>query len=88
VIDEQAGTVTIMTTDGGVFEKLSITHGPTLTRDAGMVTLVDVFEYTGDPNDPVGDFISETLSGLRGPHPDLLDFSIFCDVAVPYLQGP
>jgi hypothetical protein len=88
VIDEQAGTVTIMTTDGGVFEKLSITRGPTLTRDAGMVTLVDVFEYTGDPNDPVGDFISETLSGLRGPHPDLLDFSIFCDVAVPYLQGP
>jgi hypothetical protein len=88
VIDEQAGTVTIVTTDGGLFEKLSITHGPTLTRDAGLVTLVDVFEYTGDPNDPVGDFISETFSGLHGPHPDLLDASLFCDVLVPYLQGP
>ena len=89
VIDAQAGTVTIMTTAGGLFEKLSITGGPPLTRDAGIVTLVDVYEYTGDPNNPVGDFISETLSGLHGPHPDLLDdFSLFCDVIVPYLQGP
>jgi hypothetical protein len=89
LIDEQAKTVTIMTTFGGLFVKFSITHGPTLTRDAGIVTFVDVFEYTGDPNDPVGDFISETLSGLHGPHPDLLSgFSVMCDVLVPYLQDP
>jgi hypothetical protein len=88
VIDEQAGTVTIMTTAGGLFEKLSITHGPPLTRDAGIVTLVDVYGYTGNPNDPVGDFISETFAGLDGPHPDLLDDGLFCDVLVPYLQGP
>jgi hypothetical protein len=89
VIDEQAGTVTIMTTYGGVFEKLSITRGRTLTRDAGIVTLVGVYEYTGDPTDPVGDPISETVSGLHGPHPDLLSgFSLFCDVLGPYLQGP
>ena len=87
VIDEQAGTVTIMTTYGGAFEKLSITRGRTLTRDAGIVTLVDVYEYTGDPNDPVGDPISQTVSGLHGPHPDLLDFNNFCDVLAPYLQG-
>ena len=88
VIDEQAGTVTIMTTAGGLFEKLSITGGPTLTRDAGIVTLVDAYKYTGVPNDPVGEFISETFAGLHGPHPDLLDVSVFCDVLVPYLQGP
>ncbi len=89
VIDAQAKTVTIMTTDGGLYERLSITGGPTLSRDAGIVTLVDVYAYTGDPNNPVGDFISETLSGLHGPHPDLLSgFSLFCDVIVPYLQGP
>jgi hypothetical protein len=89
VIDEQAGTVTIMTTYGGLFEKVSITRGPTLTRDAGPVNFVGVYEYTGDPNDPVGDFISETLSGLHGPHPDLLSgFSVRCDVLVPYLQDP
>ena len=88
VIDVQAGTVTITSTAAGLFEKLSITGGPNLTRDAGPVTLVDVYEYTGDPNDPVGDFISETASGLHGSHPDLLDASLFCDVLVPYLQGP
>ena len=88
VIDEQAGTVTIMTTYGGLFVKFSITRGPTLTRDAGIVTLVDVFEYTGDPNNPVGDLVSETLSGLHGPHPDVLSGSVFCDVLVPYLQDP
>jgi len=88
VIDVQAGTVTITTTAGGLFEKLSITGGPPLTRDAGIVTLVDVYGYTGIPNDPLGDFISETASGLHGPHPDLLDLSLFCDVLVPYLQGP
>jgi hypothetical protein len=78
-----------MTTTAGLYERLSITHGPTLSRDAGIFTAVDVFKYTGDPNNPVGDFISETLSDLHGPHPDLLsDFSVFCDVLVPYLQDP
>ena len=86
VIDDQAGTVTIMTTYGGLFKKLSITRGPMLIRDAGPVTFVDVYEYTGDPNNPVGDFISETLSRLDGPHPDLLSGG--CEVLVPYLQGP
>jgi hypothetical protein len=86
VIDEQAGTVTITTTSEGLYEKFSITGGPTLSVDAGSATFVDVFEYTGDPNNPVGDQISDTLSGLDGPHPDLL--SEGCDVLVPYLQGP
>jgi hypothetical protein len=86
VIDAQAGTVTIMTTYGGLFEKFSITGGPTLSIDAGSFTFVDVFEYTGDPNNPAGDFISETLSGLNGPHPDILSGG--CEVLVPYLQGP
>jgi hypothetical protein len=88
-IDEQTGTVTITTTYGGLFKKLSITRGPTLIRDAGPVTFVDVYEYTGDPNDPLGDPVSETLVGLHGPHPELLSgFSLFCDVLGPYLQGP
>jgi hypothetical protein len=91
VIDPLAGTVTITTTAGGLFERLSITNGPTLSRDAGSVTLVDVYGYTGDPADPVdfNNLISETVSGLNGPHPDLLSgFSIFCDVIVPVLEGP
>ena len=86
VVDDQAGTVTIPTTYGGLFEKFSITGGPTLSINAGSVTFVDVFEYTGVPSDPVGDFISETVSDLQGPHPDLQSGG--CEVLVPYLQGP
>jgi hypothetical protein len=89
LIDEQAGTATITTTYGGLFEKVSVTRGPTLSRDAGTVTFVGVYEYTGDPDDPVGDLISETMSGLHGPPPAVLSgFGIRCDVLVPYLQDP
>ena len=89
VIDEEAGTVTFYTTFRGLPEKLSITNGPTLTRDAGTVTFVDVFEYTGDPENPVGDFISSDLADIHGPHPDLLsNFEVFCDVLEPYLLDP
>src|SRR3954463_2987010 len=86
VIDDQAGTVTIVSTVGGLFEKFSITGGPTLSLNAGPATFVDVFEYTGDPKNPVGDFISETLSRVDGPHPDLLSGG--CEGPVSYLQGP
>ena len=85
VIDAQAGTVTITTTYGGLVERFSITGGPILGVNAGSFTFVDVFAYTGDPNNPVGDFISETVD-LHGPHPDLQSGG--CDVLVPYLQGP
>ena len=84
VIDEQAGTVTITTSYGGLYEKFSITGGPTLSINAGVVTFVDVFKYTGVPSDPVGDFISETVSDIHGPHPDLQSGG--CEVLVPYLQ--
>src|SRR6476661_1496921 len=86
VIDEQTGTVTIATTYSGLYAKFSITGGPTLSIDSGPATFVDVYEYTGDPSNPVGDFISETVAGLHGPHPDLLSGG--CEVLVPYLQGP
>jgi hypothetical protein len=89
IIDEAAGTITFYTTFVGLPEKLSITNGPTLSLDAGTVTFVDVFEYTGNPDDPVGDFISTDVVGLHGPHPDLLsDFELFCNVLEPYLLDP
>ena len=83
LIDGQ--TVTITTTYGGLVEKFSITGGPTLSVNAGRVTFVDVFQYTGDPNNPVGDFISETVS-QDGPQPDLQSGG--CEVLAPYLLGP
>src|SRR5882757_1818761 len=47
MIDAQAGTVTIVTTYAGLYEKFSITGGRTLSIDAGSFTFVDVFKYTG-----------------------------------------
>jgi hypothetical protein len=89
VIDEAAGTVTLTVTFVGLPEKVSITRGRTLLRDAGTVTITDVFEYTGNPDEPFGDLISRSLSGLHGPHPDLLsDFEAFCNVLGPYLLDP
>ena len=58
-----------------------------VVRDMDCYLFGDVYEYTGDPNNPIGDQISETATALRGPHPDL-DGSLFCDAIVPYLQGP
>jgi hypothetical protein len=89
VIDEEAGTATVYATYRGLPEQLSVTNGPTLLRDAGTVTFVNVFEYTGDPEDPLGDQIDFFLQDLHGPHPDLLsDFEAFCDVLGAYLQDP
>jgi hypothetical protein len=89
LIDEQAGTVTLVTTFKGLAERLSITHGPTLSLDVGTVTFTDVFVYTGNPDDPIGDFISTDVSFLHGPHPEVdSDFQASCDVLVPYLQDP
>jgi hypothetical protein len=88
MIDEHAGTVTIATTFHGLPVKVSITGGPTLIRDAGVGTFIDVFEYTGDPEDPVGDQISNDVVGLHGPHPVLLGDADICAVVTPYLLDP
>jgi hypothetical protein len=79
------GTLTFITTYTGLPEKLSITGGPTLSLDAGVVILTQTFSV--DEND---DFVlvSQDVSGEHGPHPDLAsDFELFCDVIVPALTS-
>ena len=67
----------------GVPEKLSIPGGPTLLRDAGAVIIATTLRPL--PNGEFG-FVSQTVSGEHGPHPDLAsDFELFCDVLVPAL---
>ena len=62
-------------------EQLRITHGRLLTRDAGNVVFTRIFDAD------TGDFISQTVSGEKGPHPDLdSDFELFCDVVIPALS--
>jgi hypothetical protein len=77
------GTITFINTFKGLPEKLSIAGGPTLSRDAGRVTIADTFRPL-----PNGDlrFVSETISGEHGPHPELdSGFELFCNVLVPVL---
>lgn len=82
------GTITFVSTFKGLPEKLSIANGPTLLRDAGTVTVTT----TVRPNPgPQGGFlfVSRTVSGEHGPHPDLdSGFAAFCDVIAPALTGP
>jgi hypothetical protein len=84
-IVNEDGTLTFISTYTGLPEKLSITGGPTLSLDAGVVTLTQTFSV--DEND---DFVlvSQDVSGEHGPHPDLAsDFELFCEVIVPALTS-
>jgi hypothetical protein len=82
-IQNADGTITFINTFKGLPEKLSILHGPTLSRDAGVVTVATTFRPLSN-----GDleFVSQTFSGEHGPHPDLESgFEVFCNVLIPAL---
>jgi hypothetical protein len=82
-IQNADGTITFITTFKGLPEKLSIAGGPTLSRDAGTATLADTFLPLPDGS---LEFVSETVSGEHGPHPDLdSGLELFCDVLIPAL---
>src|SRR5262252_689534 len=82
-IQNADGTITFINTYKGLPEKLSIDDGPTLSRDAGTATLTETFLPL-----PNGDlqFVSEIVSGVHGPHPELdSGMALFCDVLIPAL---
>jgi hypothetical protein len=82
-IQNPDGTVTFITTFKGLPEKLSIPGGPTLSLDAGVVTVTTTLRPLGDDE---FEFVSQTFSGEHGPHPDLESgFELFCQVLVPAL---
>ncbi len=80
-IDNGDGTVTFVSTfSRALLEQIRLTNGRVLSRDAGRVTFTSIFDAT------TGDFISQTLSAEKGPHPDLdSDFAVFCNVIIPAL---
>jgi hypothetical protein len=79
IVDEVAGTVTMVVTFKGLPEQIKTPHGSVLLRDAGIAVFTDVFDLeTGAP-------ISSDVSS-KGPHPDLdSDFALFCQTIVPAL---
>jgi hypothetical protein len=82
-IQNADGTITFINTFKGLPEKLSIAGGPTLSRDAGTATIADTFLPL--PNRDL-QFVSQTVSGIHGPHPDLESgFEVFCNVLIPAL---
>jgi hypothetical protein len=82
-IENADGTITFINTFKGLPQKLSIAGGPTLSRDAGVVTITQTFREL--PNGDL-ELISVTVSGEHGPHPDLdSGFALFCNVLIPAL---
>jgi len=82
-IQNADGTVTFITTLTGMPEKLSIAGGPTLSLDAGTATIADTFLPLPDGS---LQFVSQTVSGVHGPHPELASGgTLFCDVIIPAL---
>jgi hypothetical protein len=75
ITDEQAGTITFLTSFRGLPEKIQAAHGPVLLRDAGVVTFADTFDLE------TGEFISSETIVNNGPHPEAeSDFTLFCEV--------
>jgi hypothetical protein len=73
-VDEDAGTITFVTTYKGLPEKIQTAGGPVLLRDAGVITFIDTFDLE------TGELISSDVV-IKGPHPEAeSDFELFCEV--------
>jgi hypothetical protein len=74
LVDEEAGTITFLTTFKGLPEKIQTANGRVLLRDAGVITFADTFDLE------TGEFISSEVT-IKGPHPEAdSDFTLFCEV--------
>src|SRR5215218_6705546 len=75
IVDEEAGTITFITSFKGLPEKIQTANGSVLLRDAGIITFADTFDLE------TGEFISSEITVNKGPHPEAdSDFALFCEV--------
>ena len=78
VSGDPAGLHTVLVTTKGLPEKIQTTHGPVLTRDAGVIAFLLTFD--GD------ELIDEQIVVVKGPHPEAdADFELFCEVTTEAL---
>ena len=79
VVDEEAGTITFITTFVGLPEKIQTLRGRVLLRDAGIISFADTFDLE------TGEFLGSEVT-IKGPHPEAeSDFEAFCEVIIPAL---
>jgi hypothetical protein len=82
-VDNGDGTLTFTVTFKGLYEQIRVLNGPVLSIDVGQISFANTFRAN---EDGTFTFVSSTIVGVHGPHPDVLsDFAIFCDVVVPVL---
>jgi hypothetical protein len=75
IVDEEAGTITFLTSFIGLPERIQTSGGPVLSRDAGIITFADTFDLE------TGEFISFEITVNKGPHPEAdAEFALFCEV--------
>jgi hypothetical protein len=74
IVDEEAGTITFVTTYKGLPEKIQTAQGSVLLRDAGLITFSETFDLETE------ELISADVV-IKGPHPEAeSDFEAFCEV--------
>lgn len=75
IVDEEAGTITIVTRIRGLPEQIRTPGGGVITRDAGSITVATIIDLETE------EVISFEVLDVRGPHPQAdSDFELFCEV--------
>jgi hypothetical protein len=73
--NEEAGTITFLSSFKGLPEKIQTAQGAVLLRDAGFITFANTFDLE------TGDFISSEVIVNKGPHPEAdSGGTLFCRV--------
>ena len=81
IVDEAAGTITFITSNKGLPEKIMTGGGPVLLRDAGVITFGNTFDLE------TGEFLGFEIVVNHGPHPEAdSDFTLFCEVIAAALS--
>jgi len=84
LISNGDGTFTATATYKGLPEQIKLPGGGVLTRDAGIITFVDILAPDGQGG---FDLVSEQVS-MRGPHPEVdSGFNLACDILGPALAA-
>jgi hypothetical protein len=74
VVDEAAGTLTLLFTYKGLPNQLRTARGPVVLRDVGFITFAEVHDLD------TGEILSFEIVVNKGPHPEAeSDFTIFCE---------